>query len=91
MGRTTGNDNKQEVDMTAEPIRFPVEKTNKYKQDQIEESLAQDPNYRFIRDLLQAVAGVGLELDKPVEAKARELYAKYQRENLFAKWMAETE
>jgi hypothetical protein len=77
--------------MTSELIRFPVEKTNKYKQDQIEASLAEDPNYHFIRDLLQAVAGVGLELDKPAEAKARELYAQCQRENLFAKWIAETE
>lgn len=77
--------------MTSELIRFPVEKTNKYKQHQTEASLAEDPHYRFIRDLLQAVAGVGLELDKPPEAKARELYAQCQQENLFAKWVAETE
>lgn len=77
--------------MATQLIRFPVEKTSKHKQDQIEASLAEDSNYRFLRDLLQAVAGIGLELDKSPEAKARELYAKYQRENLFTKWMAETE
>lgn len=77
--------------MTSELIRFPVEQTGKYKQDQIDEGLAQDPKYRFIRDLLQAIAGVGLELDKPPEAKARELYAKYQRENLLSQWASETE
>ena len=79
--------------MADDVIQFPFTRTSAHKQSQAEEVLADDPNYRFIRDLLVAIDGIGLPLDKSPEAKARELYAKYQRENQFAKWaeMAEAE
>lgn len=72
--------------MTTKLIPFPQDRTSTQKQAQADEVLAQDPNYRFIRDLLLAIDGIGLPLDKTPEEKARELYAKYQRENQFAKW-----
>lgn len=72
--------------MTTKLVQFPQEKTSKHKQAQADAVLTQDPNYRFIRDLLVAIDGIGLPLDKSPEEKARELYAKYQRENQFAKW-----
>lgn len=65
-------------------IEFPLERTGRYRQTQVNTALAGDPNYRFIRDLLVAIEGVGLQLDKPAEAKARELYARCMRENRFA-------
>jgi hypothetical protein len=66
--------------VTTNLITFPIERTRKYTQAQADDLLAADPNYRFIRDLLVAIEGVGLPLDTSPEAKARELYAKYQRE-----------
>ena len=63
---------------------FPQARTRKFKQKQIDEALAADPNFRFIRDLLVAIEGVGLDLETSPEAKARELYARYQQQNVFA-------
>lgn len=79
--------------MTTKLITFPIERTRKFKQAQADDLLTADPNYRFIRDLLVAIGGVGLPLETTPEAKARELYTKYQRENQLAKWdeLVETE
>ena len=66
-------------------IEFPVNKTTKAKQaaksEQIDAFLSGDPYYVFIRDLLGAISNCGIELDNPPEVKAREIYAKYEREN----------
>jgi len=75
--------------VTTSLIAFPIERTRKYKQAQAEDLLAVDPNYRLIRDLLVAIEGVGLALDTSPEAKAHELYAKYQREKQIDQWAYE--
>lgn len=61
------------------------------QQEQIDAALQQDPHFKFIHQLISAVHEVGLPLDKTPSAKAREIYAKYQRENVFADWPLETE
>lgn len=70
-------------------IEFPINKTKKSKQDKVNDVLADDQNYRFIRDLLAAVSDAGLEMDSEPEEKARELYAKYQQDNTLADWEKE--
>ncbi len=69
----------------SEVIEFPVHKTVKAKEQQkvgqIDNFLSADPYYVFIRDLLSAISNCGIELDNPPEVKAREIYAKYEREN----------
>jgi len=75
--------------MTNKILMFPLERTRHYRQMQVDTTLATDPNYRFIRDLLVAIEGVGLNLDKPAEAKARELYAKCLQENKIAQYARE--
>ena len=70
-------------------IEFPLTKTKKFKQDTVNDVLAGDQNYRFIRDLLTAVSDAGLEMDYEPEEKARELYAKYQQDNTLADWEKE--
>lgn len=69
----------------SEVIEFPVNETKKAIQDQkskqIDSFLANDPYYVFIRDLLGAISRCGIDLDKKPEDKAREIYAKYEREN----------
>jgi hypothetical protein len=75
--------------MTKNLLEFPQQRTRQYRQTQIDTTLATDPNYRFIRDLLLAIEDVGLELDKPAEAKARELYTKCLQENRFAQYARE--
>ncbi len=55
------------------------------------EVLSQDPYYKFIHDLLFAIDSIGLPLDKDPKEKARELFAKYQRENLIAQWQKDLE
>ena len=66
-------------------IEFPVRQTKKAREDatrkNIDNFLASDPYYVFIRDLLGAISDCGIELDKQPEDKAREIYAKYEREN----------
>ena len=75
--------------MSSDVIAFPVAETKKQKQDQIDTVLSEDPNYKFIHDLLTAMADIGLPMEGSPSAKAREIYAKYQRENMFAKWARE--
>jgi len=77
--------------MSSDVIAFPVAQTRKQKQDQIDAVLSDDPNYKFIHDLLTAMADIGLPLEGTPSAKAREIYAKYQRENTFDKWARELE
>lgn len=77
--------------MSSDVIAFPVAQTRKQKQDQIDKVLSDDPNYKFIHDLLTAMADIGLPVDGSPSAKAREIYAKYQRENTFDKWARELE
>ena len=72
--------------MSTDILAFPVERTTKYKQDQVEAVLEDDPNFKFIHDLLTAISDVGLPMDGNPSEKARELYAKYQRENKFSEW-----
>ena len=72
--------------MSADVLAFPLERTSKYKQDQVEVALEEDPNFKFIHDLLTAISDVGLPMDGNPSEKARELYAKYQRENKFSEW-----
>jgi len=72
--------------MSSDIIEFPVKHSVKSAQEQIDEALASDPNYKFIYDLLTAMSDIGLPLETPPAAKARELYAKYQRDNTFAMW-----
>ena len=55
------------------------------------EVLSQDPYYKFIHDLLHAIESAGLPLDKSAKEQAKELYAKYQRENVIAQWQKELE
>jgi len=66
-------------------IEFPVNETKKARQEakvkNIDNFLANDPYYVFIRDLLGAISNCGIDLDKKPEDKAREIYAKYEREN----------
>ena len=77
--------------MGSDVIVFPVAQTRKQKQDQVDKVLSDDPNYKFIYDLLTAMADIGLPVDGSPSAKAREIYAKYQRENTFDKWARELE
>ena len=75
--------------MSSDIINFPVDQAGDSQQQQVDEVLSNDPNYRFIHDLLSAIADIGLPLDGSPSEKARELYAKYQRDNTFAKWARE--
>ena len=77
--------------MSSDVIAFPVSQTKKQKQDEIDAVLSDDPNYKFIHDLLTAMADIGLPMEGTPSAKAREIYAKYQRENTFDKWARELE
>lgn len=77
--------------MSSDVITFPVSQTKKQKQDEIDAVLSDDPNYKFIHDLLTAMADIGLPMEGTPSAKAREIYAKYQRENTFDKWARELE
>jgi hypothetical protein len=77
--------------MTANLLIFPLERTHKHRQAQVNEALSADPNYRFIRDLLVAIEDVGFHLDRSPEAKAHELYSRYQRENRFVRQDDEVE
>ena len=77
--------------MSSDVIAFPIAQTRKQKQDQVDQILSDDPNYKFIHDLLTAMADVGLPMEGSPSDKAREIYAKYQRENTFAKWAREME
>jgi hypothetical protein len=77
--------------MSSDVIAFPVAQTRKQKQDQVDAVLSDDPNYKFIHDLLTAMADIGLPMEGTPSAKAREIYAKYQRENTFDKWARELE
>lgn len=70
--------------MSSNIVSFPVEKTSKYQEQQVESALLQDPNYKFIYDLLTAVSEIGLSIDGTPAQKAREVYAQCQRENVFA-------
>lgn len=72
--------------MTANLLIFPLERTHKHRQAQVNEALSADPNYRFIHDMIVAIENAGLTLDKSPEAKALELYAKYQGEKQIDKW-----
>ncbi|VAX00210.1 hypothetical protein MNBD_GAMMA21-2468 [hydrothermal vent metagenome] len=72
--------------MSTDVLTFPVKRTAKHKQDQVEAVLADDPNFKFIHDLLTAISELGLPMDGSASEKARELYAKYQRENKFSEW-----
>lgn len=72
--------------MSSEVISFPVERTSKYKQQEVDAVLENDSNFKFIHDLLTAISDIGLPMDGTPSEKARELYAKYQRENKFAQW-----
>lgn len=56
------------------------------KSQKTHEILSQNPYYKFIHSLLNALESAGLPLDKPATEKALELYAKYQRENQLAIW-----
>jgi len=78
------NNNKDVID-------FNQANTESTSNDATHEVLLQDPYYKFIHDLLHAIESVGMPLDKNAKDKARELYAKYQRENLIAKWQQEFE
>ena len=75
--------------MSSDIIDFRAKHNVKSAQEQIDEALASDPNYKFIYELLTAMSDIGLPLDTTPAAKARELYAKYQRDNTFAKWARE--
>ena len=77
--------------MGSDVIVFPVAQTRKQKQDQVDKVLSDDPNYKFIHDLLTAMADIGLPMEGSPSVKAREIYAKYQRENTFDKWARELE
>lgn len=70
--------------MSSKIISFPQQKTTKFQHDQAESALMEDPNYKFIHDLLTAVSEIGLPIDGAPSQKAREVYAKCQRENVFA-------
>ena len=72
--------------MSTDVVTFPVERTSKFKQDQVEAVLEEDPNFKFIHDLLTAISDIGLPMESNPSVKARELYAKYQRENKFVEW-----
>ena len=71
--------------MSGEILAFPENKKHT-SQAQIDKALADDPRYKFIHDLLTAMVDVGLPLDGTPSAKARELYAKYQRDTTFVQW-----
>lgn len=77
--------------MSSEVIEFPVNRQASTAQDQIDAVLANDPNYKFIFELLSAMSDIGLPMEETPAAKARELYAKYQRDNTFARWARELE
>jgi len=77
--------------MSQDVIEFPVNRTSKYKQEQVDAILEEDPNFKFIHDLLTAISDIGLPMEGTPSEKARELYAKYQRENKFAEWAQEME
>ena len=77
--------------MSSDVIAFPIAQTRKQKQDQVDKVLSDDPNYKFIHDLLTAMADIGLPMEASPSVKAREIYAKYQRENTFDKWARELE
>jgi len=72
--------------MSTDVIEFPVQRTNKYKQEQVDAVLEEDSNFKFIHELLTAISDIGLPIEGTPSEKARELYAKYQRENKFAEW-----
>ncbi len=77
--------------MSSDIIEFPAKRPAVTAQDQIDAVLANDPNYKFIFELLSAISEIGLPMDGSPAAKARELYAKYQRDNTFARWARELE
>ena len=72
--------------MSTDVIEFPVQRTNKYKQEQVDAVLEEDSNFKFIHELLTAISDIGLPIEGTPSEKARELYAKYQRENRFTEW-----
>lgn len=79
------NNNESDDNIVKFPGANPESKQTEQRET-VHEALSQDPYYKFIHDLLFAIESVGLPLDKDAKDKARELYAKYKRENLIAKW-----
>lgn len=71
--------------MTAEIIEWVSHRKVWDQQHSADQALMSDPNYRFIHDLLEAMASAGLEIGGTPAAKAREAYARCQRENVFTR------
>ncbi len=78
--------------MSSDLIQFPLERTRrKSTTNNVDDILSQDPYFEFILNLLTAIEKSGIPMDKAPEIKAKELYAKYQRENTLAMWRKELE
>ena len=78
--------------MSSDLIQFPLERTRrKSSTNNVDDILSQDPYFEFILNLLTAIEKSGIPMDKAPEIKAKELYAKYQRENTLAMWRKELE
>ncbi len=78
--------------MSSDLIQFPLDRVRRRKSaTNIDAILSQDPYFEFILNLLTAIEKSGIPMDKAPEIKARELYAKYQRENTLAMWKKELE